>query len=174
MCPTLFSSGRLHSVVYIHHRLHNVFPFFVYLRFTLLHMIAIYRHSSSWLFTTVCLHVSFIARACDNFGFTISTKKTYVMHQSAQQNMYHEPHIFVNDEPLKLPIISPTWEAPSPERPILTWTSITDFPKPTLHLEECTWLWCQPSCSMHVSHGLCIAETPANSTTSIQNVCELF
>ena len=38
---------------------------------------------------------------CDNFGFTISTKKTEVMHQPAQRNMYHEPHIFVNDEPLK-------------------------------------------------------------------------
>ena len=40
-------------------------------------------------------------RACDNFGFTISTKKTGVMHQPAPRKMYHEPHIFVNDEPLK-------------------------------------------------------------------------
>ena len=27
--------------------------------------------------------------ACDNFGFTISTKKTEVMHQPAPQKMYH-------------------------------------------------------------------------------------
>ena len=35
-----------------------------------------------------------------------------------------------------LPILSPNWEAPSPEKPALTWKSITDFPKPTLHLED--------------------------------------
>ena len=35
-----------------------------------------------------------------------------------------------------LPILSPTWEAPSPEKPALRWKSITDFPKPTLHLED--------------------------------------
>ena len=34
-------------------------------------------------------------------GFTISTKKTVVTHQPAPRKMYHEPHIFVNDEPLK-------------------------------------------------------------------------
>ena len=34
------------------------------------------------------------------------------------------------------PILSPTWEAPSPEKPALMWKSITDFPKPTLHLEN--------------------------------------
>ena len=45
--------------------------------------------------------VDHFSRACDNFGFTISTKKTEVMHQPAPRKMYHEPHIFVNDEPLK-------------------------------------------------------------------------
>ena len=45
--------------------------------------------------------VNHFSRACDNFGFTISMKKTEVMHQPAPRNMYHEPHIFVNDEPLK-------------------------------------------------------------------------
>ena len=44
--------------------------------------------------------VNHFSRACDNFGFTISTKKTEVMHQPAPRKMYHEPHIFVNDEPL--------------------------------------------------------------------------
>ena len=41
------------------------------------------------------------SRSCDNFGFTISTKKTEVMHQPAPRKMYHEPNIVVNDEPLK-------------------------------------------------------------------------
>ena len=45
--------------------------------------------------------VNLFSRACDNFDFTISTKKTEVMHQPAPRKMYHEPHIFVNDEPLK-------------------------------------------------------------------------
>ena len=45
--------------------------------------------------------VILFSRACDNFGFTISTKKTEVMHQPAPRKMYHEPHISVNDEPLK-------------------------------------------------------------------------
>ena len=42
-----------------------------------------------------------LSRACDNCGFTISTKKTEVMHQPASRKMHHEPHIFVNKEPLK-------------------------------------------------------------------------
>ena len=33
--------------------------------------------------------VNHFSRACDNFGFTISTKKTEVMHQPAPQKMYH-------------------------------------------------------------------------------------
>ena len=45
--------------------------------------------------------VNHFSRACDNIGFTISTKKTEVMHQPAPRKMYHEPQIFVNDEPLK-------------------------------------------------------------------------
>ena len=34
--------------------------------------------------------------ACDNFGLTISTKKTEVMFQPAPGNQYHEPQISVN------------------------------------------------------------------------------
>ena len=45
--------------------------------------------------------VNHFSRACDNFGVTISTKKTEVMHQPATRKMYHEPYIFVNDGPLK-------------------------------------------------------------------------
>ena len=36
-------------------------------------------------------YVNHFSRACDNFGFTISTKKTEVMHQPAPRKMYHEP-----------------------------------------------------------------------------------
>ena len=45
--------------------------------------------------------VNHFSRASDNFGFTISTKKTRVVHQPAPRKMYHETHIFVNDEALK-------------------------------------------------------------------------
>ena len=41
------------------------------------------------------------SRDCDNFGFTISTTKTDVMHHPAPRKVYHDPHIFVNDEPLR-------------------------------------------------------------------------
>ena len=44
--------------------------------------------------------VNHFSRACDNFGFTISTMKTEVMHQPAPRKMYHESKIIVNDEPL--------------------------------------------------------------------------
>ena len=45
--------------------------------------------------------VNHFSRAFDNFGFTISTKKTEVMHHPAPRKVYHEPHIFDNDEPLR-------------------------------------------------------------------------
>ena len=38
--------------------------------------------------------------ACDNFGLTISTKKTEVMHQPASRRAYVEPTITVNAEKL--------------------------------------------------------------------------
>ena len=36
--------------------------------------------------------VNHFSRACDNFGFTISTKKTEVMHQPALRKIFHEPY----------------------------------------------------------------------------------
>ena len=39
--------------------------------------------------------------ACDNFGLTISTKKTEVLHQPAPQKQYVAPEITVNGEVLK-------------------------------------------------------------------------
>ena len=80
--------------------------------------------------------VNRFSRACDIFGFTISTKKTEVMHQPAPRKMYHEPHIFVNDEPLKATDSFTYLGTPSREKPTLTWKSISDFPKPTLHFED--------------------------------------
>ena len=38
--------------------------------------------------------------ACNNFGLTISTKKTEVMFQPAPGNQYHEPHRSVNGQTL--------------------------------------------------------------------------
>ena len=39
--------------------------------------------------------------ACNNFGLTISTKKTEVMFQPAPGNQYHEPQITVNRQTLQ-------------------------------------------------------------------------
>ena len=38
--------------------------------------------------------------ACDNFGLTISTKKTELMHQPAPSKPYVEPNITINDQRL--------------------------------------------------------------------------
>ena len=57
------------------------------------------------------------SRACNDFGFTISTNKTESMHQPAPRKMYHDPRNFVNDEQ---PMLSSTREAPSREKPTLT------------------------------------------------------
>ena len=106
--------------------------------------------------------------------------------------MYHEPHIFAKTSHWKLPIISPTWETPSPEKPTLTWKSITRLSKANSafgRLRKKVWdrrgisqdsklkvyMAVVLTCYMHVSHGLCTAATPEkNSTTSTQNVCGLF
>lgn len=40
--------------------------------------------------------------ACDNFGLTISTKKTEVMHQPAPGKRYVEPNIFINGQRLNV------------------------------------------------------------------------
>ena len=42
------------------------------------------------------------AKACNNFGLTISTKKTEVMHQPAQGKTYAEPNITINGEQLNV------------------------------------------------------------------------
>ena len=45
--------------------------------------------------------VNKFAAACDNFGLTISTKKTEVLHQPAPGTTYHQPNIKVGDTPLQ-------------------------------------------------------------------------
>ena len=45
--------------------------------------------------------VGHFSTACDNFGFTISTKKTKVMHQPAPQKTYEPPTITVKGETLE-------------------------------------------------------------------------
>ena len=51
--------------------------------------------------TTMQETVNQFASACDNFGLTISTKKTEVLHQPAPGKPYNEPSIVVNGEQLK-------------------------------------------------------------------------
>ncbi|XP_038077350.1 uncharacterized protein LOC119745200 [Patiria miniata] len=45
--------------------------------------------------------VNCFSSACDNFGLTISTKKTEVMHQPAPGKPYQEPHVTVKGQNLK-------------------------------------------------------------------------
>ena len=44
--------------------------------------------------------VDTFSEACDNFGLTISTKKTEVMHQPAPGKTYVEPNITINGQSL--------------------------------------------------------------------------
>ena len=47
------------------------------------------------------LQMDRFSSACDNFGLTISTKRTEVMFQPAPENQYHEPQIQVNGQTLQ-------------------------------------------------------------------------
>ena len=46
------------------------------------------------------LQMDRVSSACDNFGLTISTKKTKVMFQPAPANQYHEPRKQMNGKTL--------------------------------------------------------------------------
>ena len=46
--------------------------------------------------------VDMFSEACNNFGLTISTKKTEVMHQPAARNPYVEPNITINGQRLNV------------------------------------------------------------------------
>ncbi|XP_076036009.1 uncharacterized protein LOC143021970 [Oratosquilla oratoria] len=47
------------------------------------------------------LQMDKFSSACDNFGLTISTKKTEVMFQPVPRNQYHEPQIQLNGQTLQ-------------------------------------------------------------------------
>ena len=47
------------------------------------------------------LEMDEFSTACDNFGFTISTKKTEVMYQPAPGNPYQEPNITMKGQRLQ-------------------------------------------------------------------------
>ena len=42
--------------------------------------------------------MDFLSQGCDNFGLTISTKKTEVMYQPARGKSYKEPHVTVKGQ----------------------------------------------------------------------------
>ena len=44
--------------------------------------------------------MDFLSQGCDNFGLTISTKKTEVMYQPAPGKSYKEPHVTVKGQNL--------------------------------------------------------------------------
>ena len=69
--------------------------------------------------------VNQFSRACDNFGFTINTNNTEVMHQPAPRKMY--------DELLKA-TDSFTYLGSTFSRKANIY--VEDFPEPTLHLED--------------------------------------
>ena len=138
--------------------------------------------------------VNHFSRACDNFGFTISTKNTEVLHQPAQRNMYHELHIFVNDERLKA-TDSFTYLGSTLSREANIDVEINNrlskansaFGRLRMKVWDRRGISKETKLniymavvisallySMHASHGLCTAVTPENSNTSIQNVCGLF
>ena len=59
--------------------------------------------------------VDLFSNACDNFGLTISTKKTEIMHQPAPGKLYIEPNITINGQRLKEVDNLPTLAAHFPE-----------------------------------------------------------
>ena len=139
-----------------------------------------------------CVH--HFSRACDNFGFTISTKKTQVRHQPAPRKMYHKPHIFVNVEPLEASdsfnylggtlsrdanivvefnnILSKAISAFGRLRKkVWERRGISQDTKLNVFMDVVLTVLLQ--LYIHFSIELCIAVTPENTTTSIQQVCGL-
>ena len=51
--------------------------------------------------TKMQVSMNTFSEVCDNFGLTISTKKTEVMYQSAPRTPYHEPTIIVKGQKLQ-------------------------------------------------------------------------
>ena len=125
--------------------------------------------------------VNHFSRACDNVDFTISTKKTEVMYQPAPRNMYHEPHIFVNDEPLQ-PTDYFTYLGSTLSRDANIDVEVNSrlskansaFGRLSTKVWDRRGISKDTKLNVYVSHGLCTAVTPDNSTTSIPNVCGLF
>ena len=139
-----------------------------------------------------CVH--HFSRACDNYGFTISTKKTKVTHQPAPRKMYHKPHIFVNVEPLKASdsfnylggtlfrdanivmevnnILSKAISAFGRLRKkVWERRGISQDAKLKVFMDVVLTVLLQ--LYTHLSIELCIAVTPEHTTTSIQHVCGL-
>ena len=77
-----------------------------------------------------------LSGACDNFGLTISTKKTEVMYQPAPGNPYQEPHISVKGQKLQA-VDNFTYLGSTLSRAVNIVTEITTgLLKPVQHLED--------------------------------------
>ena len=53
---------------------------------------------NDFLFADMQYSIDKFAEACNNFGLTISTKKTEIMHQPAPGKTYAEPNITINGQ----------------------------------------------------------------------------
>ena len=81
--------------------------------------------------------VDYFSVACNNFFYHPSAPRRQKSCASLHRGRCITSHTSSwMTSHLKLPIRSPTWEATSPGKPTLTHNSITDIPKPTLHLED--------------------------------------
>ena len=74
--------------------------------------------------------------ACNNFGLTISTKKTEVMFQPAPGNQYHEPQISVNGQTLQAVETFTYLAAHSLAQPPSMPRSTTECPRQAVHLGD--------------------------------------
>ena len=72
-----------------------------------------------------------VSQSCDNYDFTISTKKKEVVHQPAPEKQYNEPTITANGQKLKVVdfiYIGSTL--------ILIMKSLSELQKPVWHSED--------------------------------------